>query len=97
MPASLMTAGATLQPALGLDPRDDLDRLLAATNTGDPSLSQTFSYDRAHNLTSNSAVGTYSYPAKGLGAIRPHAATSAGPFALTAACPGLDPGTPPAT
>jgi YD repeat-containing protein len=35
---------------------DLLDRLTSATNTGTASLTQTFAYDAAHNMTSNSAV-----------------------------------------
>ena len=62
---------------------DDLDRLTGAANTGDPTLSQTFTYDSAHNMTFNSKVGTYTYPTQGSGAVRPHAATQAGPYALT--------------
>jgi RHS Repeat len=63
---------------------DDLDRLLSATNSGDSSLSQSFAYDAAHNMTGNSALaGAYVYPAQGAAAVRPHAATQAGPFALT--------------
>ena len=62
---------------------DDLDRLTGATNVGDPNLTQTFTYDSAHNMTFNSKVGTYTYPTQGSGAVRPHAATQAGPYALT--------------
>ena len=62
---------------------DDLDRLLSATNAGNPALTQAFSYDAAHNMVSNSLVGGYVYPTQGAGSIRPHAATSAGPYALT--------------
>jgi RHS repeat-associated protein len=45
-------------------------------------LNQSFAYDLAHNMTWNSAVGGYAYPAQGPGAARPHAATQAGAFAL---------------
>lgn len=53
---------------------DDLDRLLSATNTNTPALTQTFTYDSTGNMTSNSAIGTYSYPAPG--SARPHAVTA---------------------
>ncbi len=33
-------------------------------------------------MLSNSAVGAYTYPTQGLGAVRPHAVTQAGPYAL---------------
>ncbi len=62
---------------------DDLDRLLSATNSGNTALSQTFAYDSAHNMTSNSHVGAYSYPTQGLGAVRPHAVSVAGGYTLT--------------
>lgn len=57
---------------------DALDHLLSATNTGVPALNQTFAYDLGGKLTSNSAVGTYSYPAQGTGAFQPHAVQTAG-------------------
>ena len=58
--------------------------LMQATNMGNAALSQSFSYDSAHNMLSNSQVGgAYSYPAQGAGAIRPHAVTQAGPYAIT--------------
>ncbi|MGH6942297.1 RHS repeat-associated core domain-containing protein [Hypericibacter sp.] len=53
---------------------DNLDRLLTATNTNTPTLTQTFTYDTVGNLTSNSLIGTYTYPATG--SPRPHAVTS---------------------
>jgi RHS repeat-associated protein len=40
---------------------DDFDRLTQATDTGDSSLSQSFAYNAIGNMTSNSAVGTYTY------------------------------------
>lgn len=55
---------------------DDLDRLTLATDSGDSSLSQSFAYDAVGNMTSNSAVGSYTYPAPG--SARPHAVTQAG-------------------
>jgi len=51
---------------------DDLDRLIAATNTSNPAANQTFSYDAIGNVTSNSRVGAYTY------GVRPHAVTRAG-------------------
>ncbi len=53
---------------------DALDQLLVATNTANAALSQTFSYDTAFNMTSNSGLGAYIYPAAGTA--RPHAPTS---------------------
>lgn len=53
---------------------DDLDRLLSATNTGNASLSQAFTYDSIGNMLTNSQVGTYVYPAAG--SARPHTPTS---------------------
>jgi RHS repeat-associated protein len=53
---------------------DDMDRLLTATNTTDSLLTQSFTYDRTDNMTSNSAIGAYSYPAPG--SPRPHAVTA---------------------
>jgi RHS repeat-associated protein len=55
---------------------DDLNRLLGATNADTPSLTQSFVYNEIGNITSNSQMGTYSYPTPG--AARPHAVTSAG-------------------
>ncbi len=49
---------------------DDLDRLLTATNTGNASLSQTFTYDSVGNMLTNSQVGAYVYPTSG--SARPH-------------------------
>jgi hypothetical protein len=64
---------------------DTLDRLTNAWNgldytqpPGPATLSQAFGYDAAHNMTGNSMVGAYAYPAQGQGAARPHAATQAG-------------------
>lgn len=61
---------------------DDLDRLTQATNAGDSALSRTISYDAAHNITSMTGVGSYTYPVQGAGAVRPHAATAAGTHAI---------------
>jgi YD repeat-containing protein len=54
---------------------DDLNRLLTATNSN-PALSQSFTYNDIGNMTSNSAIGSYSYPSSGTP--RPHAVSSAG-------------------
>jgi YD repeat-containing protein len=40
---------------------DDLDRLVYAANAGGVGLDQAFSYNSAHNMVSNSAVGAYTY------------------------------------
>ena len=45
---------------------DDLDRLLSAANTNTPALSQSFTYDTAGNLLTQTGVGTYTYPTQGL-------------------------------
>jgi RHS repeat-associated protein len=62
---------------------DDLDRLLSATNVNTAALSQNFTYDLAGNLTGNSAVGSYSYPAQGATSVRPHAVSTAGSWTFT--------------
>jgi RHS repeat-associated protein len=56
---------------------DDLNRLLSATNVDTPSLTQTFTYNEIGNITSNSQIGTYTYPTPGTA--RPHAVSTAGP------------------
>ena len=53
---------------------DDLDRLTTATNSTDALLTQGFAYDRVGNMTSNSAIGAYAYPATG--SPRPHGVIS---------------------
>jgi YD repeat-containing protein len=55
---------------------DALHRLTSATNLGDASFSQQFHYDPTGNMTWNSLVGDYSYPATG--SPHPHAVTTAG-------------------
>ncbi|MEM9634958.1 MAG: RHS repeat-associated core domain-containing protein [Pseudomonadota bacterium] len=55
---------------------DTADRLITATNLNKADHSQTFQYDAADNITHNSAVGDYTYPAPT--AARPHAVTKAG-------------------
>ncbi len=55
---------------------DDLDRLTSASDTYDTSQNQSFTYDLVNNMSSNSLVGTYTYPAAG--SARPHAVTAAG-------------------
>jgi len=53
---------------------NDLDWLISATNTTNGSLTQSFTYDSVGNMTSNSAIGTYTYPTPG--SARPHAVIS---------------------
>jgi RHS repeat-associated protein len=53
---------------------DDMDRLLSADNVNNNALDQNFTYDSVGNLTSNSLIGTYTYPAPG--SARPHAVTA---------------------
>jgi YD repeat-containing protein len=55
---------------------DDLDRLTKVTDAADGSTLQTFAYDRASNLTHQSGMGDYAYPAPGPSAKRPHAVTA---------------------
>jgi YD repeat-containing protein len=62
---------------------DDLDRLLTATNTNTPALSQSFTYDNAGNLLTQTGVGTYTYPTQGASAVRPHAVSTAGSWAFS--------------
>jgi YD repeat-containing protein len=51
---------------------DALDRLTGADNANGTSLDQTFAYDHAGNLTSQTGVGSYTYPAQGASSVRPH-------------------------
>src|SRR5262249_1552772 len=51
-------------------------QLTSATNANDSSATQTFQYSNDANVTSNSRLGAYSYPASGTA--RPHAVTGAG-------------------
>ncbi|MEO1703303.1 MAG: RHS repeat-associated core domain-containing protein, partial [Pseudomonadota bacterium] len=51
------------------------DELIVADNLIDDALDQTFGYDNLGNIVTNSKLGLYSYPASGLGAVRPHAQT----------------------
>ncbi|MBS7705573.1 RHS repeat-associated core domain-containing protein [Chelatococcus asaccharovorans] len=61
---------------------DDLDQLLTATHLDFPGLlSQNFTYDAAFNMTSNSQLGTYTYPAPGQP--RPHTPTQVGASAYS--------------
>ncbi len=53
----------------------------AATGTGDATLTQSFAYDAAFNLTSDSRLGGLVYPAPG--SVRPHAPLSVAGQALT--------------
>jgi YD repeat-containing protein len=60
---------------------DDFDRLTHATNLGDTSLRQGFTYDAVDNMTYTGRVGTYTYPAPGQP--HPHAVTQAGTHSYT--------------
>lgn len=73
-------SGVTVPAESWLYTYDSLDRLTFADNLNGTSLDQSFSYDLAHNILTNSAVGTYAYPAAG--AVRPHAVTTAGSYTL---------------
>lgn len=55
---------------------DGLGRLIQATDTGNSLLSQSIIYDNVDNMTSNSAVGTYTYPLPG--SAKRHAVQGAG-------------------
>ncbi|NOT89252.1 MAG: hypothetical protein HOP03_13880 [Lysobacter sp.] len=57
---------------------DDIGRLRSATTSAAYGGTQSFTYDDAHNMTYNSRIGTYSYPAAGAGSVRPHAVLVAG-------------------
>ena len=52
-----------------------LDRLLTATNSADATTSRTCSYNSAGSIATNSAIGSYRYPAQGVSAVRPHTPT----------------------
>lgn len=62
---------------------DDLGRLLVAANANVSELNQSFSYDLAGNLLTNSALGSYGYPVQGASAVRPHAVTTAGAWSFS--------------
>jgi RHS repeat-associated protein len=62
---------------------DNLDRLLTASNTNTPALSQSFTYDLGGKPTSNSSVGTYAYPTQGSSALQPHAVSTAGNWSFS--------------
>ncbi len=55
---------------------DDLNRLTGSQITGMPTVSQSFTYDAAGNLTSKTGLNNYSYPAQGPTAVRPHAVSN---------------------
>ncbi|MBX3339700.1 MAG: VCBS repeat-containing protein [Nitrospira sp.] len=60
---------------------DGLDRLTLANGpygTNGATASLTYTYDELGNLTFNSQVGTYAYPASGSTSVRPHAVITAG-------------------
>lgn len=61
---------------------DDLDRLTSTTGpygTGGATATLSYAYDQIGNMTSNSKLGTYTYPASGAASVRPHAVSTAGP------------------
>jgi RHS repeat-associated protein len=62
---------------------DELDRLIHSGNYANGAFNQNFAYDTAHNMTLNSRVGTYTYPAQGPGSVRPHAVATAGGTSFT--------------
>jgi hypothetical protein len=51
---------------------DALDRLVNSDNQGNDSLDQSWSYDLAGNMLTNSGSGLYVYPGQGAGTVRPH-------------------------
>jgi RHS repeat-associated protein len=60
---------------------DDLDRLTLANGpygTSGANASLTYAYDEIGNLTNNSQVGSYTYPASGASSVQPHAVSSTG-------------------
>ncbi|HEY2030073.1 MAG TPA: RHS repeat-associated core domain-containing protein [Myxococcales bacterium] len=67
----------------GYDGRNQLLSVTAMTAAGPVSspYNQSFSYDVIGNMTYNSRVGTYTYPAAG--SARPHAQLTAGPYAYS--------------
>jgi RHS repeat-associated protein len=56
---------------------DELDRLTHAWTTGggNGAYDRTYTYDEIGNLTAKGDVGSYNYPASGVGSVRPHAVT----------------------
>jgi hypothetical protein len=71
--------------------------IASSVPSSDAGSNRSFTYDAAGNMLTNSGVGTYTYPAQGPTAVRPHAQTAAGASSFAGACPGPDPGTPTAT
>ena len=60
---------------------DELDRLATATGpygSGGATSTFTYTYNEIGNLTSNTQVGSYTYPASGATSVRPHAVSTAG-------------------
>ncbi|TXH64732.1 MAG: hypothetical protein E6Q88_15100 [Lysobacteraceae bacterium] len=57
---------------------DEVGRLRSATAAATFGGSQSFAYDYANNMTFNSRLGNYAYPAQGASSIRPHAVSTAG-------------------
>ena len=75
---------------------DELDRLVAAVTSGGSSGSynESYSYDKAGNLTSKTGVGSYAYGVSasncqsGTPASKPHAVTTAGTYSFSYDCNG---------
>ena len=59
---------------------DEISRLLTATG---PYGSLTYAYDQIGNMTSNSQVGSYTYPTSGQTSVQPHAVSTAGSNSYT--------------
>lgn len=76
--AQLNGAGTLLQESFEYDELNRLKTSYIGSQTN------SFTYDALGNITSKANVGTYSYPASGYGAIRPHAVSS-----ITGAVAGL--------
>lgn len=57
---------------------DHLNRLTAVKGPYGDFTASPYSYDPIGNLMYNPQVGSYSYPASGVGSVRPHAVTTAG-------------------
>ena len=78
-------AGKLLQIASAADPAsgwtfgyNERNQLVSAVNQAGAADNQTFDYDAAGNMTSNSRLGVYTYPTPGANAVRPHAVTKIG-------------------
>jgi len=62
---------------------DEIDQLLSATNAKTGGSTQSFTYDKAGNMLSNSLVGAYTYPGQYWGSKRPHAVSVAGSYGFS--------------